>query len=53
MDIGEVQAYCMRNLADYKVPRHILVAQSLRRAANGKADYPFITRYARDHLELK
>lgn len=35
-----------RQLADYKVPKHIFVIDDLGRAANGKPDYPATLAYA-------
>jgi fatty-acyl-CoA synthase len=50
ISVGEVQAFCRENLADYKVPKHIFAIDSLQRAANGKADYPYVTDYAAQQL---
>ena len=38
------------HLARYKAPRHILFAESLTRAPNGKIDYKKWTGFARDEL---
>lgn len=46
LDVAGVQAYVREHLADYKVPKHIFAIDDLRRAANGKADYPFVQDYA-------
>ncbi|MEM1114386.1 MAG: AMP-binding protein [Pseudomonadota bacterium] len=37
-------------LADYKIPRHVLVIESLQRAPNGKPDYAFVTAFAESQL---
>jgi fatty-acyl-CoA synthase len=50
IDVAAIQAFAREHLADYKVPRHIFVADSLQRAANGKPDYPFVTAYAEQRL---
>lgn len=50
IDVEEIKAFTRQHLADYKVPRQIFVIESLRRAANGKPDYPFITDYAAQQL---
>jgi fatty-acyl-CoA synthase len=42
-DEDELRAFCRgRGLAGYKVPRRILLIDSLRRAPNGKADYQLL-----------
>jgi fatty-acyl-CoA synthase len=46
LDSGAIRAFAATHLADYKVPRLIYAIDSLRRAPNGKPDYPFVTRYA-------
>ena len=45
-----LREHLAQRLADYKIPRHILLADSLQRAANGKPDYEFVTRYAQERL---
>ena len=45
-----IKAFARGHLADYKVPRHIFRADSLRRAANGKPDYPFVEQFAASRL---
>ena len=46
-----IKAFARRKLADYKVPKYIFAIDSLQRAANGKADYPFVEEYAARQLE--
>ena len=50
IDAEAVRAFCHEHLADYKVPKHVFLADSLQRAANGKADYPFVTDFAAKQL---
>ena len=38
-DVDAIKAQVKSRLAGYKVPRHVLVADSVERAATGKADY--------------
>ncbi|WP_217242636.1 acyl-CoA synthetase [Streptomyces sp. AC555_RSS877] len=42
--LEEIQAHCRSRLAGYKIPRRLVVAQTLRRSPSGKADY----RWARE-----
>jgi 3-oxocholest-4-en-26-oate---CoA ligase len=46
LDADSFKAYAAEKLAGYKVPRLIYAVDSLRRAANGKPDYDFVTGYA-------
>ncbi len=48
---SEVQEFCRKQLADYKIPKHLFVAESLQRAANGKANYPFVMEFAADQFD--
>ncbi len=52
IDVADIQAHCLKQLADYKVPKQVFVIDDLRRAANGKPDYPFVTQYARTQQPL-
>jgi fatty-acyl-CoA synthase len=36
---GEIQDFLRDSLAHYKIPRSVLICESVRRAPNGKADY--------------
>ena len=51
IDVAGIQAFAREHLADYKVPRQVFAIDSLQRAANGKPDYPFVTRYAEDQAK--
>jgi fatty-acyl-CoA synthase len=46
IDVPAIQAHCREHLADYKVPKLIFAVDDLKRAPNGKPDYPFVTAYA-------
>ena len=48
LDIADVQAHCREHLADYKVPKLVFAIDDLKRAPNGKPDYPFVTGYAEE-----
>ncbi len=45
-----VRDFVRERLAGYKVPKRILIKESLGRAPNGKADYKGITTYATEQL---
>ena len=52
-DEEALKAFCKsRGLANYKVPRRILFADTLRRAPNGKADYKLLREMAADLLSV-
>jgi acyl-CoA synthetase (AMP-forming)/AMP-acid ligase II len=38
-ETGQLVAHVKDRLASYKAPRHVLVVETIGRAANGKADY--------------
>jgi fatty-acyl-CoA synthase len=46
LDVSAIQSHCREYLADYKLPKLIFAIDDLRRAPNGKPDYPFVTGYA-------
>jgi fatty-acyl-CoA synthase len=46
LDELSLREHLAEQLADYKIPRHFLVIESLKRAPNGKPDYDFVTAYA-------
>ena len=46
LDVAAIQSHCREHLADYKIPKLIFAIDDLRRAPNGKPDYPFVTGYA-------
>ena len=48
----ELRAHVRDNLAGYKVPKHILMRDDLKRAPNGKADYKGTTQFALESLGL-
>lgn len=50
LDVTGIQAHCREHLADYKVPKLIFAIDDLKRAPNGKPDYPFVTGYADEQL---
>jgi acyl-CoA synthetase (AMP-forming)/AMP-acid ligase II len=39
LDLEAVQAACRPHVAGYKVPRHLVIVDSVRRSPAGKADY--------------
>ncbi|MFF9405213.1 acyl-CoA synthetase [Streptomyces anandii] len=42
--LGDIQAHCRDRLAGYKIPRQLVITESIRRSPSGKADY----RWARE-----
>jgi acyl-CoA synthetase (AMP-forming)/AMP-acid ligase II len=48
-DLGALQEHVRRQLAGYKVPRSIWLAEAIRRTVSGKADYAWAREYAATH----
>jgi acyl-CoA synthetase (AMP-forming)/AMP-acid ligase II len=48
-DLGVLQEHVRRQLAGYKVPRSIWLADAIRRTVSGKADYGWARAYAASH----
>ena len=48
-DLGVLQEHVRRQLAGYKVPRSIWLADAIRRTVSGKADYGWARTYAASH----
>jgi acyl-CoA synthetase (AMP-forming)/AMP-acid ligase II len=48
-DLGHLQEHARGQIAGYKVPRSIWLAESIRRTVAGKADYAWARQYAADH----
>jgi len=48
-DLGALQEHVRRQLAGYKVPRSIWLADAIRRTVSGKADYGWARAYAAGH----
>ena len=46
LDEGALVDHCREHLAGYKLPKRIFARDTLSRAANGKANYKLITKYA-------
>ena len=42
--LADIQTHCRSHLAGYKIPRQLVIADSIRRSPSGKADY----RWARE-----
>jgi len=49
VDLGVLQEHVRRQLAGYKVPRSIWLADAIRRTVSGKADYGWAREYAASH----
>ncbi len=46
--IAALQEYCRGQLAGYKIPRQVVVAEAIVRSPSGKADYPWAAAYAKE-----
>ncbi|MEV8540466.1 acyl-CoA synthetase [Streptomyces sp. NPDC051572] len=44
LSLDEIQTHCRTHLAGYKIPRQLVIAESIQRSPSGKADY----RWARE-----
>ena len=49
LDLGALQEHVRRQIAGYKVPRSIWLAETIRRTVSGKADYSWAREYAATH----
>jgi 3-oxocholest-4-en-26-oate---CoA ligase len=45
--IGDLRAHCAAHLADYKVPKELVIAPEIVRSPSGKPDYAWASDYAR------
>ena len=43
-ELDDIQTHCRTQLAGYKIPRQLVIAEAIRRSPSGKADY----RWARE-----
>jgi fatty-acyl-CoA synthase len=50
---GELAEFVRRQLAGYKVPRHIVVVGSIGRSPAGKVDYPRLAQVAADQVHVR
>ena len=46
--LAALQEYCRGLLTDFKIPRRVVVAESIVRSPSGKADYPWAAAYAKE-----
>jgi acyl-CoA synthetase (AMP-forming)/AMP-acid ligase II len=49
LNLVDVEAHVRKQIAGYKVPRSVWVADAVRRTASGKADYAWAREYAAAH----
>jgi acyl-CoA synthetase (AMP-forming)/AMP-acid ligase II len=47
--VAELRQHCAAQLADYKIPRALVVAPEVVRSPSGKPDYAWAAEYARSH----
>ncbi len=50
-DLEELARHCRERVAGYKVPRLLVVVDTVQRSPSGKPDYPWAARVAAAHLE--
>ena len=50
IDAGALSAHCRATLAAYKVPKRVVVVNSLERSPAGKADYQHLRKVAQDEV---
>jgi len=50
LSVPDVIGFVKSQLAGYKAPRHVLIVDSIGRAANGKVDYKVLRQLAIDEL---
>jgi 3-oxocholest-4-en-26-oate---CoA ligase len=47
--VAELRAHCAAHLADYKIPRGVVVAPEIARSPSGKPDYAWAKEHATRH----
>ena len=53
LELQEVKDFCRNRLASYKLPRHLVTCDNMKRSPAGKADYPWARKFAVEALELE
>jgi len=53
IDAGALGTHCRTSLAGYKVPKRVLVVESLERSPAGKADYKLLRALAAERLQTE
>ena len=48
--LDDLAEHCRTQLARYKVPRHLVLADEIQRSPSGKPDYPWATKVANESL---
>jgi acyl-CoA synthetase (AMP-forming)/AMP-acid ligase II len=49
--LDELRAHCAGHLADYKIPKALVVAPAIQRSPSGKPDYAWAKQHATSELE--
>jgi acyl-CoA synthetase (AMP-forming)/AMP-acid ligase II len=49
LDLGDLEAHVRKQIAGYKVPRAIWLADEIQRTVSGKADHTWAKQYAADN----
>ncbi len=52
LDYQEMKEFCRGNIASYKIPRHLVICDQIKRSPAGKADYPWTKKFALDALGM-
>jgi fatty-acyl-CoA synthase len=50
LSLDEITNHARGRLAGHKVPRHLIVVETMGRGPNGKADYPGLRRLAQERV---
>jgi acyl-CoA synthetase (AMP-forming)/AMP-acid ligase II len=51
--LEELRAHCAPHLADYKLPKALVVAREIVRSPSGKPDYAWAKEHAIRHMETR
>jgi acyl-CoA synthetase (AMP-forming)/AMP-acid ligase II len=46
LSLEDIQAHCRAHLAGYKIPRQLVITDTIQRSPSGKADYRWAKRVA-------
>jgi acyl-CoA synthetase (AMP-forming)/AMP-acid ligase II len=52
LDHEQLKEFCRSRLAGYKIPRHLVFCDNIKRSPAGKANYPWAKQYALDALGM-
>jgi 3-oxocholest-4-en-26-oate---CoA ligase len=52
LDYEDLKEFCRSQIAGYKIPRHLVLCENIRRSPAGKADYPWTKEFALSALGI-